>query len=80
MRSCELDYREQRSKRAHSPGFQTPGFVKDYEIFEGPVVMKRRIQMLVLHNYQRILNDFVWTEKKATQWDPPFPVGSMFET
>ena len=59
MRSCELDYREQRSKRAHSPGFQTPGFDKYYEIFEGILEIKGKIHKVVFHHYQKIINDMV---------------------
>ena len=80
MHSFVLDDRECIYKNGHRPGFQMVGFGRDYEIFEGILEMKSRIHMGVFHNYQKILNDLVLSEKKDTQWDAPFPVGSIFDT
>ena len=80
MHSCEHDDRECISENEQSTRFPMDGFDRNYEIYERIVQIKSRIHMVVFHNYQKILIDFVLSLKKATQWDPPFPVGSMFET
>ena len=71
MHSCELDDRECIYKNAHRPGFLRPVFGRDYEIFEGILEMKSQIHMVVFHNYQKILNDLVLSEKG-------YPVGPVF--
>ncbi|KAF0143819.1 MAG: hypothetical protein FD143_3415 [Ignavibacteria bacterium] len=63
MHSCELDNRECIYKNAHRTWFQRPVFNRDYEIFEGILEMKSRIHMVIFHNYQRILNDLILSEK-----------------
>ena len=59
MNSCVLDDRERRYSNAHKPGFQRPGFCRDYEIFEGIFEMKNLIHKVLFHKYQRILIDLV---------------------
>ena len=59
MLSCEFDDRECIYKNHHRPGFQRPGFDKDYEIFVGILKIKSQIHKVLVHNYQIILNDLV---------------------
>ena len=78
MNICKLGDAERIYKNAHKGGLERPGFIRDYEILDGILERKNQIHKVVLHNYQKILIDLGSSEKKATQWDPPFPVGSIF--
>ena len=59
MHSSELDDRACIYNIFNRSVFHTPGFDKDYEIFQWILEMKSRIHMVVFHNYQKILNDLV---------------------
>ena len=59
MTSCVPDDRQLIYRNAHRPGFQRPGFGRDYEIFEGILEMKNQIRKFLFHNYEKILIDLV---------------------
>ena len=52
MNSCELDDRERRYTNTHCPRFQSRGFCRDDEIFDGILNWNNQIHKILFHTYQ----------------------------